>query len=157
MSFNKVIMAGRLVRDPEKKISQDGKTFATFTIAVDRNYKSEETDFFDCVAFGNTADYLLSYVRKGYMVLVEGNLQIDKWTDRDGVNHSKPKIIANVIRNFEKRKDDYHESSNKAYNEVMGKEDKIQEEEQLDISEFEDDKLFDDLEDLSDDDFPLRY
>lgn len=153
MSFNKVIMAGRLVRDPEKRISQDGKMFATFTIAVDRGYKSEETDFFDCVAFGNTADYLLSYVRRGYMVLVEGNLQIDKWTDRDGVNHSKPKIIANVVKNFEKRKDDYGENRN---NEVMEKEDKTHEDEQLDISEFEDDKLFDDLEDFLDDS-PLRY
>jgi len=148
MSFNKVIMAGRLTRDPEKKISQDGKTFATFTIAVDRGYKSEETDFFDCVAFGNTADYLLSYVRRGYMVLVEGNLQIDKWTDRDGVNHSKPKIIANVVKNFEKKKEntDEHveEKSKKAeiISEVVGKE-----------NEFEDEQLFENLE--LDDDWSL--
>ena len=84
---------------------------------------------------------------------VEGNLQIDKWTDRDGVNHSKPKIIANVVKNFEKRKDDYGQNNN---NEVMEKEDKTHEDEQLDISEFEDDKLFDDLEDFLDDS-PLRY
>ena len=112
MSFNKVIMAGRLARDPEKRISQDGKTFATFTIAVDRNYKKNETDFFDCVAFGNTADYLLSYVRKGYMILVEGTLQIDKWQDRNGVNHSKPKIIANIVKNFETKSKDADEVDN---------------------------------------------
>jgi len=112
MSFNKVIMAGRLARDPEKRISQDRKTFATFTIAVDRNYKKNETDFFDCVAFGNTADYLLSYVRKGYMILVEGTLQIDKWQDRNGVNHSKPKIIANIVKNFETKSKDADEVDN---------------------------------------------
>lgn len=157
MSFNKVIMAGRLTKEPERRVSGEGKTFVNFTLAVNRNYKSNEADFFDCVAFGNTADYILNYIHKGYLVLVEGNLQIDKWTDRNGVNRTKPKIIANVVRNFENRKDDYHGDSNKTYNEVMEKEDKTQEKEQLDTSEFEDDKLFDDLEDLSDDDFPLRY
>lgn len=112
MSFNKVIMAGRLTRDPETRISQDGKMFTTFTLAVDRNYKKNETDFFDCVAFGNTADYLLSYVRKGYMILVEGTLQIDKWQDRNGVNHSKPKIIANIVKNFETKSKDADEVDN---------------------------------------------
>ena len=112
MSFNKVIMAGRLARDPETRISQDGKMFTTFTLAVDRNYKKNETDFFDCVAFGNTADYLLSYVRKGYMILVEGTLQIDKWQDRNGVNHSKPKIIANIVKNFETKSKDADEVDN---------------------------------------------
>ena len=112
MSFNKVIMAGRLARDPETRISQDGKMFTTFTLAVDRNYKKNETDFFDCVAFGNTADYLRSYVRKGYMILVEGTLQIDKWQDRNGVNHSKPKIIANIVKNFETKSKDADEVDN---------------------------------------------
>lgn len=142
MSFNKVIMAGRLVRDPEKRISQDGKMFATFTIAVDRNYKSEETDFFDCVAFGNTADYLLSYVRKGYLVIVEGSLQINKWTDRDGVKHSKPEIIANVVRNFEKKKENAEE-----YTEKEGKSTKTEEEEkESEILDEEFEKLFGDLD-----------
>lgn len=154
MNFNKIVIVGRLTKDPERKVSKDGKMFSNFTIAVNRNFKADEADFFDCVAFGNTADYILSYVRKGYLVLVEGSLQINKWADRDGVKHSKPEIIANVVKNFEKRKDDYGQNNN---NEVMEKEDKTQEEEQLDTSEFEDDKLFDDLEDFSDDDFPLGY
>lgn len=140
MSFNKVILAGRLVRDPEKKISQDGKTFATFTIAVDRGYKSEETDFFDCVAFGNTADYLLSYVRKGYMILIEGNLQIDKWTDRNGVNHSKPKIIANVVKNFEKKKENTDE-----YKEEQSEKTEVKSEVVEKVNEFENDPLFEGL------------
>jgi len=153
MSFNKVIMAGRLTRDPEKKISQGGKTFATFTIAVDRGYKSEETDFFDCVAFGNTADYLLSYVRRGCMVLVEGNLQIDKWTDRDGINRSKPKIIANVVKNFEtKKKENTEEYAEEKQNEEIKTKNKVVEKE----NEFENDPLFEGLLDDLDDESPLR-
>lgn len=109
MSFNKVIMAGRLTKEPERKVSGEGKTFVNFTIAVNRDYKSNEADFFDCVAFGNTADYILSYVHKGYLVLIEGNLQIDKWKDRNNINHSKPKIIANVVKNFEKKKENTDE------------------------------------------------
>lgn len=142
MSFNKVIMAGRLARDPEKKISNDGKVFANFTIAVNRNFKADEADFFDCVVFGNTADYVLNYVRKGYLVLVEGSLQINKWTDRDGVKHSKPEIIANVVRNFEKKKENAEE-----YTEKEGKSTKTEEEEkESEILDEEFEKLFGDLD-----------
>lgn len=137
MNFNKIIIAGRLARDPEKKISNDGKVFANFTIAVNRNFKADEADFFDCVAFGNTADYILSYVRKGYLVLVEGSLQINKWADRDGVKHSKPEIIANVVRNFEKKKENAEEYTEK--------EDESAEVEKEVIDETMFDNLMDDL------------
>ena len=141
MNFNKIIIAGRLARDPEKKISNDGKVFANFTIAVNRNFKADEADFFDCVVFGNTADYVLNYVRKGYLVLVEGSLQINKWTDRDGVKHSKPEIIANVVRNFEKKKENAEE-----YTEKEGKSTKTEEEKESEILDEEFEKLFGDLD-----------
>lgn len=149
MNFNKIIIAGRLARDPERRISSDGKVFANFTIAVNRNFKADEADFFDCVAFGNTADYILSYVRKGYLVLVEGSLQINKWADRDGVKHSKPEIIANVVRNFEKKKENAEE-----YTEKEEKSTKTEEEKE---NEFEEEQLFEGLElDDLDDGSPLR-
>lgn len=150
MNFNKIIIAGRLARDPEKKISNDGKVFANFTIAVNRNFKADEADFFDCVCFGNTADYVLNYVRKGYLVLVEGSLQINKWTDRDGVKHSKPEIIANVVKNFETKKKENAEE----YAEKEEKSTKTEEEKE---NEFEEEQLFEDLElDDLDDGSPLR-
>ncbi len=138
MSFNKVIMAGRLTKEPERRVSGEGKTFVNFTLAVNRNYKSNEADFFDCVAFGNTADYILNYIHKGYLVLVEGNLQIDKWQDRNGVNHSKPKIIVNVVRNFESKKKENIE-------EYTEKEDESAEVEKEVIDETMFDNLMDDL------------
>jgi len=150
MNFNKIIIAGRLARDPERRISSDGKVFANFTIAVNRNFKADEADFFDCVCFGNTADYILNYVRKGYLVLVEGSLQINKWADRDGVKHSKPEIIANVVRNFEKKKENAEE-----YTEKEGKSTKTEEEKE---NEFEEEQLFEGLElDDLDDGSPLGY
>ena len=92
--------------------------------------------------FGNTADYVLNYVRKGYLVLVEGSLQINKWTDRDGVKHSKPEIIANVVRNFEKKKENAEE-----YTEKEGKSTKTEEEEkESEILDEEFEKLFGDLD-----------
>jgi single-strand DNA-binding protein len=148
MSFNKVIMAGRLTKEPERRVSGEGKTFVNFTLAVNRNYKSNEADFFDCVAFGNTADYILNYVRKGYLVLVEGSLQINKWTDRNNVNHSKPEIIANVVKNFETKKKENAEE----YAEKEEKSTKTEEE-----NEFEEEQLFEGLElDDLDDGSPLR-
>lgn len=138
MNFNKIVIVGRLTKDPERKVSKDGKMFSNFTIAVNRNFKADEADFFDCVAFGNTADYILNYIHKGYLVLVEGNLQIDKWQDRNGVNHSKPKIIVNVVRNFESKKKESIE-------EYAEKEDESAEVEKEVIDETMFDNLMDDL------------
>lgn len=147
MNFNKIIIAGRLAKDPEKKVSNDGKVFANFTIAVNRNFKADEADFFDCVCFGDTADYILNYVRKGYLVLVEGSLQINKWADRDGVKHSKPEIVANVVRNFETKKKENAEE----YAEKEEKSTKTEKE-----NEFEGEQLFEGLLDDLDDESPLR-
>jgi single-strand DNA-binding protein len=151
MSFNKVIMAGRLTKESERRVSGEGKTFVNFTIAVNRDYKSNEADFFDCVAFGNTVDYILSYVHKGYLVLVEGSLQIDKWQDRNGVNHSKPKIIANVVKNFEKKKENTDE-----YKEEQSEKTEVKSEVVEKVNEFENDPLFEGLLDDLDDESPLR-
>jgi single-strand DNA-binding protein len=146
-------MAGRLTKEPERRVSGEGKTFVNFTLAVNRNYKSNETDFFDCVCFGNTVDYILSYVHKGYLVLVEGSLQIDKWQDRNGVNHSKPKIIANVVKNFEtKKKENTEEYAEEKQNEEIKTKNKVVEKE----NEFENDPLFEGLLDDLDDESPLR-
>jgi single-strand DNA-binding protein len=145
-------MAGRLTKEPERRVSGEGKTFVNFTLAVNRNYKSNETDFFDCVCFGNTVDYILSYVHKGYLVLVEGSLQIDKWQDRNGVNHSKPKIIANVVKNFEKKKENTDEYKEEKQNEEIKTKNKVVEKE----NEFENDPLFEGLLDDLDDESPLR-
>lgn len=87
MSLNVIALCGRMVRDPEVK-NVAGKSCANFTIAVDRNYRGADkekiTDFFDCTAWRQTADFVGRYCRKGREVTVSGSMESRKWTDKDG-------------------------------------------------------------------------
>lgn len=77
--MNKVIMLGRLVKDVELKQSKAGKGFANFSIAVNRAFEKDKADFFQCMVFGKTAEYLDKYASKGSQVLIEGSVQIDEY------------------------------------------------------------------------------
>jgi len=86
--MNIVIMMGRLTRDPEVRYSQDGKAFATFSLAVDKRFKREgqaDADFFNgFVAFGKTAEFIEKYLHKGSKVVVQAHLQNDNYQGKDG-------------------------------------------------------------------------
>ena len=96
--LNKIIILGRLTRDPELRTTQSGTPVASFTVAVDRDYAdqsgSRETDFIDCVAWRAGAEFVSKYFRKGQLILVEGRLQSRKWEDRDGNKRTSWEIIA---------------------------------------------------------------
>ena len=79
---------------------------ANFTLAVDNGYgETQKTDFFNCVAFGKTAETISKYVGKGTLILVEGRLEIDKWTDKNyGVTKERPKIVVNNFKFLETKK-----------------------------------------------------
>lgn len=98
MSLNRAIVMGRITRDPELKRTTSGVPVTSFTLAVDRNYKSEganrETDFIDVVAWRGTAEFVCNYFRKGRMMIVEGRLQNREWKDKDGNNRRNNEIIA---------------------------------------------------------------
>ena len=82
--MNKIILKGRLVRDPELKTGASGVEFCKFTVAVDRRgSKNKETDFIDCTAFGNTGVAISKYMTKGREILVEGRMESSK-TEKDG-------------------------------------------------------------------------
>ena len=84
--MNKIIIKGRLVRDPELKTGGSGAEFCKFTVAVDRRPvkdKEKETDFFDCTAFGKTGAAISQYMSKGREILVEGRMESSK-TEKDG-------------------------------------------------------------------------
>ena len=87
-SFNKVILAGNLTRDPELRYTPNGKAVAKFAIAVNRNWttetgeKKEEVSFIDIDAFGRQAEVIAQYMRKGRPLLVEGRLKLDQWDDK---------------------------------------------------------------------------
>ena len=87
--MNKVILMGRLTRDPEVRYSQGASqtAVARFSIAVDRRFKREgepDADFFNCTAFGKQAEFIERYLRKGVKVVVCGRIQNDNYTNRDG-------------------------------------------------------------------------
>ena len=87
--MNKVILMGRLTRDPEVRYSQNGNqmAIARFSIAVDRRFKREgepDADFFNCTAFGKQAEFVERYLHKGTKILTSGRIQNDNYTNKDG-------------------------------------------------------------------------
>ena len=99
--LNKIILMGRLTRDPELRHTGNGTTVASFSIAVDRDFKSQsgekETDFIDIVAWRSTAEFVSKYFSKGRMAVVEGRLQIRDWTDKDGAKRRTAEVVADNV------------------------------------------------------------
>lgn len=99
--LNKIIVMGRLTRDPELRRTGSGTAVTSFALAVDRDFKDQngdkETDFIDVVAWRNTAEFVSKYFAKGRMAVVEGRLQIRDWTDKDGGKRRSAEIIAENV------------------------------------------------------------
>ena len=99
--LNKIILMGRLTRDPELRRTQSGTVVASFTLAVDRDYKPQdgerETDFIDIVAWRGTGEFVSKYFTKGRMAVVEGRLQVRDWTDKDGNKRRSTEVVADNV------------------------------------------------------------
>ena len=95
--MNRIILAGRLTRDPELRQTQSGASVASFTIAVNRIGKDAKADFIDCVAWNGTADFVKKYFVKGQQILVEGRLQIREWVDKAGAKRRSAEVIADGV------------------------------------------------------------
>ena len=99
--LNEIILMGRLTRDPELRRTGNGTAVASFSLAVDRDFKSQggekETDFIDIVAWRNTAEFVSKYFTKGRMAVVEGRLQMRDWTDRDGNKRRSAEVVAENV------------------------------------------------------------
>ena len=100
--FNKVIIMGRLTRDPDFKQTQSGVAICKFSVAVERQFKDSKTgerltDFLDCTAFRGTAEFISRYFSKGNMILVEGNIQNNNYTDNNGVKHYSNNIMVENV------------------------------------------------------------
>ena len=94
--MNKVILTGRLTKDPEISSSAAGTTFARFSIAVPRKYKKEgdpDTDFFNCSTFGKTAEFVEKYFKKGNKIEVSGRLENNSYTNRDGKKVNDTRVM----------------------------------------------------------------
>ena len=93
--MNTCIMMGRLTRDPEIRYTSDNKAVASFSLAVDRRFKRDgdpDADFFNCTAFGKTAEFVEKYLKKGTKILIEGHLQNDTY-EKDGQKKTVTKIL----------------------------------------------------------------
>ena len=97
--MNKVILIGRLTRDPELKfIAGSGNAVTRFSIAVTRQFKRDEADFINCVAFGKTAETIAQYLTKGSQIAITGNIRTGSYDAQDG---SKRYTTDVVVENFE--------------------------------------------------------
>jgi single-strand DNA-binding protein len=102
VDFNRVILAGNLVRDPETRFIPSGTAVTSFSIAVNRRYKvnneaKEEVSFFDISVFGKMGENCAEYLSKGRPVLVEGRLRQRRW-EADGVKRSKIEVVADNVQ-----------------------------------------------------------
>ena len=99
--LNHIVIMGRLTADPELKRTPNNVAVTTFTLAVERDFKtqdgSKETDFFSIVAWRNTAEFVSKYFSKGRMAAVEGRLQTRKYQDKDGNNRTVTEILADNV------------------------------------------------------------
>ena len=100
--LNKVLIMGRLARDPELRRTQTGTAVASFTLAVDRDMKNKATgeratDWIDVVAWSHTAEFVSRYFTKGRMAVVEGRLQIRDWIDKEGNKRRTAEVVADNI------------------------------------------------------------
>jgi single-strand DNA-binding protein len=106
---NRVVLVGRLTRDPEMKYTPAGVAVATLGIAVNRVTKNDqgdyETDFFNVVAWRRTAEFASNYLTKGRLVAVDGKLQTRSWVTQDGQKRSVVEIVADSLEGLDRRGD----------------------------------------------------
>src|SRR3954468_7808104 len=99
VSFNRVVLAGNLTRDPELRITRDGVPVSSFSIAVNRvRSKSEAVDFFNVSAWRELGETVANYKKKGDPVLVEGRLQYRTWEAQDGAKRSAVDVVADRVQ-----------------------------------------------------------
>jgi len=100
--LNHIIIMGRMTRDPEIKYTQSNTPVASFSLAVERDFGGrdggeKQTDFIDCTAWRQTAEFVSKYFAKGSMAVVSGRLQIREWNDREGNKRRSAEVVADNI------------------------------------------------------------
>jgi single-strand DNA-binding protein len=104
-SLNKVILVGRLTRDPEMRYTSSGLAVTNFTIAVDRRAKNQQgerqTDFFRCNAWRQTAEFVANYLTKGRLVAVEGRIELNEYTGQDGQKKFSTDIVCDHVEGLD--------------------------------------------------------
>ena len=110
--LNKVIIIGRLGRDPEMRYTPSGKPVTSFSVATNRSWvnaegeRREDTEWFNVIAWGNLAEICKQYLTKDQQVYVQGRLQTRGWEDQSGKKHYRTELVANEMIMLGERKSD---------------------------------------------------
>ncbi|MCB0383783.1 MAG: single-stranded DNA-binding protein [Bdellovibrionales bacterium] len=119
-NLNRVLLIGRLTRDPELRYTPNGSAVADFGLAVNKNWKDkdgqkqEEVCFIDIVVWGKSAENCHKYLDKGRMAFIEGRLKLDTW-EKDGQKRSKLHVVADTVQFLDFKKDDQADGQGKNY------------------------------------------
>ena len=100
MALNVITIMGRMTTDPTMRYTQSQTPVASFRLAVDQDYSADgekKTDFIDCVAWKQTAEFVHKYFAKGSMTIVKGRLQIREWTDKEGAKRRVAEVVADNV------------------------------------------------------------
>lgn len=107
--MNKAVLMGRLTRDPELRSTASGISVCSFTVAVDRRFKSEgqpTADFIPVIAWRQTADFVAKYFTKGSRIAVVGSIQTRQWDDKEGKRHYATEVVADEVEFCESKRND---------------------------------------------------
>ena len=102
--LNSVTLIGRMVADPQHRNTQTGKGVANLRVAVDRKGREKESDFFDVTAWGQTADFVCTYLTKGRLVAIQGRLQVRTYTDKENNERKAFEIVADSVQPLDSNK-----------------------------------------------------
>ena len=99
--MNKVILVGRLTRDPELRVTQSGISVCNFSVACDRRYvkqgEERKADFINCIAWRQQGEFVSRYFAKGHRIALEGSLQTRDWTDNEGKKHYATEVMVDNV------------------------------------------------------------
>ncbi len=112
MSINRVVLVGRLTRDPELRNTTTGKQVVNFSIAVDDRFNKDHTNFFNIVAWGSQADFVAKYLTKGRLVGIDGRLSQRKYTTQDGQDRNVIEVVAERVQGLDRPRDDAAKPAN---------------------------------------------
>lgn len=122
--MNRVVLVGRLVKDPELRYTQSGIAVANFTLAVNRRFAKEgdqQADFIQCVVWNKVAENVAKYLTKGSQVAIEGRIQTSSYEDKDGVKRYKTEVVAENVEFLNtKKKEETNEAMEAAQDTFQG-------------------------------------
>ena len=115
--INKVVLLGRLTKDPELKYAaSSGTAVCRFTVAINRQSKKDETDFINCIAFGKTGETITQYFTKGIKIAITGNIRTGNYDAKDGTKRYTTDVIVETFEFVESKKKETNEFDKQANN-----------------------------------------